>query len=231
VSPERRVARLAGAAVLIAAVGLYVLARVFDVRSALAATLDWVGALGPLGPVIFVVLYVAVTVLLLPAIVLTLGGGAVFGLARGAVLVWLGATLGATVAFIVGRYLTRGWVERRLERHTTLRALDEAVARGGWKIVALTRLSPVFPFVVLNYVYGATRVSLRQFVPATAVGMIPGITGYVYIGALAGSVVTGTRVHTPVQWALYVLGLLATVAATIYVTRLARAALRRSLPA
>lgn len=230
-SPERRALRLAGIAVLVAALALYVLSRVFDVRGALAAALDRVEALGPLAPVVFIVLYVAVTVLLLPAIVLTLGGGAVFGVARGAVLVWLGATLGATAAFAIGRYLARGWVERRLERQASLRALDEAVARDGWKIVALTRLSPAFPFVVLNYAYGVTRVPLRHFVPATAAGMIPGITAYVYLGSLAGSVLTGARGRTTVEWALYVVGLAATVAVTIYVTRLARAALRRRLPA
>jgi uncharacterized membrane protein YdjX (TVP38/TMEM64 family) len=166
----------------------------------------------------------------LPGSVLTLGAGAVFGLVKGAVLVSVAATLGATAAFLVGRYLAREWVAGKVERYPRFAAIDRAVAREGWKIVGLTRLSPVFPFNVLNYAFGLTRVSLRDYFFASWIGMMPGTVMYVYVGSLAGDLAAlgaGSRARTPVEWTLYVVGLLATVAVTVYVTRLARAALAR----
>jgi uncharacterized membrane protein YdjX (TVP38/TMEM64 family) len=215
---------LVAGAVLVAAVA----ARGLDTRTAVESALAWVTGLGPWGPAMFVLLYVVVTVLMLPAVALTLGAGALFGVVWAFVLVALGATLGAVAAFLVGRYLARDMVSRRIAASAPLGAIDEAVAREGWKIVALTRLSPAFPFVLLNYAFGLTRVSLRHYVPATLVGMMPGIALYAYLGSLAGDVAAaaaGGRARTPGEWALYGLGFLATVAVTVYVTRLARAAL------
>ena len=222
---------------VVAVVGLGLIvglgAQLGDARGWLVAAVEAVAGLGRWGLPLFVGLYVGVTVLALPAVVLTLGGGAVFGVARGALAVWIGATLGATAAFIIGRYLARGWVERRIARHPGFGAIDDAVAREGWKIVLLPRLSPAFPFVLLNYAFGLTRVSLRAYVAASAVGMIPGIAMYTYLGSLAGSLaaaLAGTTARTPAQWSLFALGLLATIAVTVYVTRLARAALARRTP-
>jgi uncharacterized membrane protein YdjX (TVP38/TMEM64 family) len=212
------------------ALALVAVARVVDAPALLRAALDWITGLGPWGLIVFVVLYVTAAVLLLPAFVLTLGAGAVFGLVRGFVAVWVGATLGALAAFLIGRYFARGWVARRIEANPRFAAIDEAVAREGWKIVGLTRMSPAFPYVVLNYAFSLTRVSVRDFVLATAAGMIPGIAMYVYIGSLAGTLAgAGERVRTPAEWTLYGVGLLATVAVTVYVTRLARAALDRRI--
>ena len=218
------------AIIVAAGLALLVAARLGDARGWLASAVEALAGLGRWGLPLFVALYVVATVLLLPAVVLTLGAGAVFGLARGAVAVWVGATLGATAAFLIGRYLARGWVERRLARHPGFRAIDDAVACEGWKIVVLTRLSPAFPFVLLNYAFGLTRVPLRSYMAASALGMIPGITMYTYLGSLAGSLaaaLAGTTARTPAQWFLFALGLLATVAVTVYVTRPARAALAR----
>ena len=206
--------------------------RALDTGAALQGPLAWVIGLGPWGPAIFVLLYVAATVLLLPAVVLTLGAGAVFGVARACVAVSVGATLGATAAFLVGRYLARGWVARRVAASATLGAIDEAVAREGWKIVALTRLSPALPFVLVNYAFSLTRVSLRHYVLASCLGMMPGIALYAYLGSLAGDVAAaaaGGRARTPWQWAVYALGFLATLAVTVYVNRVARAALDRRI--
>jgi uncharacterized membrane protein YdjX (TVP38/TMEM64 family) len=180
--------------------------------------------------VIFVLLYVVAAVLLLPGSVLTLGAGAVFGVMQGAVLVSAGATLGATAAFLVGRYLARGWVAARLQSYPRFAAIDQAVAREGWKIVGLTRLSPVFPFNLLNYAFGLTRVSLRGYVLASWIGMMPGTVMYVYVGSIAGDIATlsaGGQGRSAAEWAVYGVGLLATVVVTVYVTRLARAALVR----
>lgn len=215
-----------------AVVALLLVARAVDAPGLLRQALDGIRGLGPWGAALFVGLYVVATVLFLPGSVLTLGAGAVFGVVRGSLLVSLAATLGATAAFLVGRHAARGWVAARIEGNPTFRAIDEAVGREGWKIVGLTRLSPVFPFNLLNYAFGVTRVRLRDYVAASWAGMIPGTVMYVYLGALAGDLATlpaGGRTRAPVEWGLYVLGLLATGAVTIHVTRVARAALRRRL--
>jgi uncharacterized membrane protein YdjX (TVP38/TMEM64 family) len=220
---------VAGAGAVIAVV---LVARGLETRALLESALAWIVELGPWGPAIFVLLYVTATVLLLPAVVLTLGAGAVFGVVWAFVAVSVGATLGAVAAFLMGRCLARDWVAKRVGASARLRAVDEAVAREGWKIVALMRLSPAFPFVVLNYALSLTRVSLRHYVPATFLGMMPGIALYAYIGSLAGNVAAaaaGGRTRTPWEWALYALGLLATLVVTVYVTRLARAALDRRI--
>ncbi len=128
--------------------------------------------------------------------------------------------------------LAREMVARRVAGNPTFGALDETVASEGWKIVGLTRLSPVFPFNLLNYAFGVTRVAPRDYILASWIGMMPGTLMYVYIGSLAGSLATlgaEQRVRTPAEWALYVVGLLATVAVTVYVTRIARAALRKRI--
>jgi uncharacterized membrane protein YdjX (TVP38/TMEM64 family) len=224
--PSRtKVALWVAAALAVVAAGRYL-----DAPALLRAALDWIRDLGPWGPVIFVLLYIAATVLLLPGSVLTLGAGAVFGLVKGAALVSVAATLGATAAFVVGRYLAREWVAGKIERYPRFAAIDRAVAREGWKIVGLTRLSPVFPFNLLNYAFGLTRVSLRDYFFASWIGMMPGTVMYVYVGSLAGDLAAlgaGSRARTPAEWTLYLVGLLATVAVTVYVTRLARAALAR----
>ena len=199
-----------------------------DVTSFLRTVLQTVSDLGPWGPIAFLLVYVAATVLLLPGFILTLGAGFVFGLGWGTALVSASSTLGATASFLVGRYLAREWVAGKMRAFPRFAAVDEAVAQEGWKIVGLTRLSPVFPFNLLNYAFGITRVKLRHYVPASWLGMLPGTVLYVYIGSLAGDLATlgaEGRARTPQEWAFYVVGLLATAAVTIQVTRLARRAL------
>jgi uncharacterized membrane protein YdjX (TVP38/TMEM64 family) len=217
---------------IVAVAVVIVVARVLDVPALLQEALAWIRGLGPWGPAIFVLLYVAATVLLLPAVVLTLGAGAVFGVAQGFLMVSVGATLGATAAALIGRYLARDWVARRLAGSPKLHAIDAAVAREGWKIVLLTRLSPAFPFVGLNYAFGLTRVSLRHYVLASWIGMMPGIALYAYLGSLAGDaavVAAGGLARSAWEWGLYALGLVTTVAVTVYVTRLARRALDKRI--
>src|SRR5215510_3384490 len=129
---------------VVAAVALVFAVKYFHVQDLLQAALDWIGKLGPWGPVIFVALYVVATVLFVPGSVLTLGAGAVFGVVLGSVCVSISATLGATAAFLVGRYLARNAIARKIEKNEKFAAIDRAVAEEGWKIVFLTRLSPVF---------------------------------------------------------------------------------------
>lgn len=206
--------------------------RFLHVQDLLGTALEWIRGLGAMGPVIFLLIYILATIFFLPGSVLTLGAGAIFGLLRGSILVSIAATLGAVSAFLVGRYLARGWVEKKIEGNDRFKAIDETVAREGWKIVGLTRLSPVFPFNLLNYAYGITKVSLRDYFLASWVGMLPGTVLYVYIGSLAGDLATlGTGGGSPnaAQWALRVVGLLATVGVTVYITRIARSALRKKV--
>jgi pyruvate/2-oxoglutarate dehydrogenase complex dihydrolipoamide dehydrogenase (E3) component/uncharacterized membrane protein YdjX (TVP38/TMEM64 family) len=200
----------------------------FHVQDLLKAALDWIANLGPWGPVIFVGLYVVATVLFVPASVLTLGAGAVFGVVLGSVCVSISATLGATAAFLVGRYLARDAIARKIEKNQKFAAIDRAVADEGWKIVFLTRLSPVFPFTLLNYAFGLTRVKLSHYVLASWIGMMPGTVMYVYLGSLV-NVGAGHRQRTTGEWLLYGVGLLATLTVTIFVTRLARGALAKKI--
>jgi uncharacterized membrane protein YdjX (TVP38/TMEM64 family) len=214
-----------------AAAGIVVLlvaAHYLDAREWLMLALDRIAGLGAWGVLLFIALYILACVLFLPGSILTLGAGVLFGLFAGSVIVSVAATLGATAAFLVGRYFARDWVAGKIEGSASFRAIDDAVAREGWKIVGLTRLSPAFPFNLLNYAYGLTKVSLRDYFFASWIGMLPGTVMYVYIGSLIGDLArlgAGGRVRTGAEWALYIVGLIATVAVTIYVTRIARAAL------
>jgi len=218
--------RLAAAAIVVAV--LVLCSKYLHFQELLTSALEWVSGLGMWGPVIFIMIYIVACVLFIPGTILTLGAGVIFGVVKGAVIVSISATLGATAAFLVGRYLARGWVAKKIEGNRKFQSIDEAVAREGWKIVGLTRLSPVFPFVLLNYAYGLTKVSLRDFFFASWVGMIPGTVMYVYIGSLAGDLAkhgAGGRARTAAEWGLYGVGFLATVAVTVFVTRIARRAL------
>jgi len=216
---------------VVAAVILLAAARYFHVQDILKKSLGWVAGLGSLGPILFIGIYILACVLFIPGSILTLGAGFVFGVVKGSVTVSIAATLGATCAFLVGRYLARNWVTTMIEGNPKFEALDEAVAKEGWKIVGLVRLSPVFPFNLLNYAFGLTKVRLRHYFFASWIGMLPGTVVYVYIGSLASDLATlgeGGR-RTAAEWALYILGLVATVTVTVYVTRLARKALERKI--
>ena len=201
-----------------------------DIVPFLRQVLQSVSELGPWGPAAFLLVYVGATVLLLPGSILTLGAGFVYGLGWGTVLVSASSTLGATASFLIGRHLARDWVAGRIRAYPRFAAVDEAVAREGWKVVVLTRLSPAFPFNLLNYAFGITRVKVRHYILASWLGMLPGTILYIYIGSLAGDLATlgiGERTRTPEEWAFYVIGLAATAALTIQVTRLARRALEK----
>lgn len=216
-------------AVVIAA--LIVLAHQLNLQDALQAALIWTRDLGPWGAVAFIGIYIMATVLFVPGSLLTLGAGVIYGVAKGSLFVFLGASLGATIAFLIGRYLARNWVSKQIQSNTKFQAIDQAIAQEGAKIVLLTRLSPFFPFNLLNYGLGVTQVSLKDYVIGF-LGMIPGTVMYVYIGSLAGSLTmigAETQTTSPeaqtVQWVIRIVGLLATIAVTLYVTRLARHAL------
>ena len=196
---------------------------------AVPAFAAWVQRQGAWGAAVFVAAYVAATVAFVPGSLLTLAAGAIFGLARGTVYVLVAATLGAGLAFLVARYAARPWVERRIAANPRFAAIDRAVGTQGRWIVFLLRLSPVFPFNLLNYALGLTRVRFADYLLAS-VGMLPGTLLYVYYGKLIGEVAAlaggaPAAAKGPGYYAVLALGLAATLAVTAIVTRIARRAL------
>ncbi len=216
---------------LLALIALAAVALFFNapsrVQAALKSALDWLEHLGFWAPVVFVVLYIASCVAVLPAAVLTLGGGAVFGVLKGSILVNLAATLGATAAFLVGRYVARDWVTRRFGHHPAFAAIDRAVVEEGWKIVFLTRLAPIFPFFLMNYAYSLTRVRFSHYVFATWLGIIPGSTLFVFIGWTLRQ--AGSQQSSLTDWLKYGFIILTGIIASLYLSRVARRALARRI--
>ncbi|MBI2835491.1 MAG: TVP38/TMEM64 family protein [Acidobacteria bacterium] len=192
---------------------------------------EWVDSLGPWGPLAFIGGYIVAAVAFAPGSLLSLAGGALFGLARGIVYVFIGGTLGAAAAFLVSRYVARTLVERRLAPSPRFAAIDRAVGAEGLKIVFLLRLCPIVPYNFLNYGLGLTTVTLRDYVIAST-GMIPAITMYVYYGKVAGDVAalaSGTAVPKgAAYYMLLILGLIATIVVTTIVARMARKAIRNA---
>jgi uncharacterized membrane protein YdjX (TVP38/TMEM64 family) len=188
----------------------------------------WVDGLGFWGPAVFASGYAIAVVAFVPASLLTLAAGAIFGIVEGTVYVFVAAIVGSSLAFLVSRYVARGAVERRLEGNDRFAAIDRAVGDQGRKIVFLLRLSPVFPFNLLNYALGLTRVRFADYVLA-GIGMLPGTLLYVYSGKVAGDVAAlaaGSAAPAGMGGtALLLVGLAATVVVTTYVTRIARRAL------
>ncbi len=195
----------------------------------LATLVEDARALGPAAPAAFVLIYALAVVALIPASLLTIAGGAVFGFSWGVLYALIGATLGSTAAFLLGRSVARRLVARRLARMPRYAAIERAVSARGRRIVFLLRLSPVVPFNFLNYALGLTTVSVSDFVVAS-LGMVPGTVVYAYLGKVTGEalVLAGQAQlrHDASYYAVLLAGLAATVAATTVVTRTARRALR-----
>ncbi len=206
------------------------LVRQLPMQEAVSQVEGMLQKLGPWAPIGLGVAYVLATVLLAPASVLTLAAGALFGLGTGFVTVSLASTTGATLAFLIARYLARARVERLIAGRPALKAIDRAIEEGGWRIVALLRLSPAVPFNVQNYFYGLTSIPLRSYILASWIAMMPGTFMYVYLGHITGSAVGGRSGRSPMEWALLLAGLVATVVVTVYITRLARRQLKNYAP-
>jgi uncharacterized membrane protein YdjX (TVP38/TMEM64 family) len=220
--------KAAAAVVLIG--GLIALGVVFDVASYLRQAMQWIEGLGLIGVFAFIALYAACTVLLIPGTIPTFAAGAIFGVAQGTVLVSLGSTIGAVLAFFVGRYLARDAVSNAVSKNPKFAAIDEVVGREGWKIIGLLRLSPVVPFSLSNYFYGITAVKPVGYTLASWIGMLPGTIMYVYIGSLLGlAAAGGGQGMTTGQVVMMVVGLAATVAVTIFITRIAKKAINEKM--
>jgi len=230
---QRTVLAVLGAAAVVAVLVL------LPVNQWLLALIERIQGMGPLGAVLFVVAYVAATVLLLPGSLLTLGAGFAYGPVYGTLLVMAASNLGANAAFLLGRTVMRERISRRIAGDARFSAVDAAVGAQGFRVVLLLRLSPLFPFNLLNYALGLTRVRQRDYALASVLGMFPATLLYVYLGSLITSVAQLTSGQRPDSgpWGrvLFWGGLAATVAVTVLITRIARraldSALRQAAPA
>jgi uncharacterized membrane protein YdjX (TVP38/TMEM64 family) len=223
----RTALRLALAAVALAV--LVVLGR--RLGGELPRFAEWVEGLGAWGPIAFIAGYALAVPAFAPGLVLTLAGGALFGIARGTLYVFVAAVIGSSLSFVIARYVARPWVERRVAANASFAAIDRAIAEQGRRIVFLLRLSPVVPFNLLNYALGLSRVRYVDALVAS-IGMLPATLLYVYYGhvgrALAAAAAGGGRERGAADYALLGLGLVATIAVSTIVARIARNALREA---
>ncbi|OIT34284.1 PREDICTED: uncharacterized protein LOC109244881 [Nicotiana attenuata] len=188
--------------------------------------------LGPWGPLVLAVAYIPLTVLAVPASVLTLGGGYLFGLPVGFVADSIGATIGAAAAFLLGRTIGRSFVISKLKDYPQFRAVAIAIRKSGFKIVLLLRLVPLLPFNMLNYLLSVTPVSIWEYMLASWLGMMPITFALVYVGTTLkdiSDVTHGWGEFSKTRWAMIILGLLVSVFLIICVTRVAKAALEKAL--
>jgi len=222
--PWRRV--LLGAAILVGIAAFYGTLPVGETLQTLVRRID---ALGPWAGAVFVLVYAAASVLLLPVWILTVAAGAVFGVARGSTLVLLGATLGAMTSFALARTGLRGIVQKWARAYTAFDQLDHAIAaRGGW-IVFLVRLTPVFPFVYVNYLFGLTAIPAATYAATTIVGMTPATIVYVALGASAGAAASGQAASwSTARIVVTVAGVAAAIVVSFIVARIATRAVREA---
>ncbi|MGQ9588862.1 MAG: TVP38/TMEM64 family protein [Planctomycetota bacterium] len=210
--------------------GVLVSLRGLPMETLVSALTGWIDGLGSWGPVVFAAAYVLASLLFVPGAALTLAAGAVFGIVGGTVTVSFASTIASACAFLIARYIARGAVARRADSAPKFGAIDRAVGEGGWKIVALLRLSPAVPFTLLNYLLGLTAIGFWPSTLASWISMLPGTLLYVYLGHVGKvgleAASRGEAARSPAQLVLLIVGLLATLGVTVYTTRIARRALR-----
>jgi uncharacterized membrane protein YdjX (TVP38/TMEM64 family) len=197
--------------------------RLLPIAEWVAQFQTWVRGAGPLGYVAYVLAYIVCCIFIVPALALTLGAGAIFGFAAGSIVVLIGATLGATAAFLLARTVMRKRVERATANNAKFQALDRAIANEGNKILWLVRLSGFPPFTWVNYAFGLTGVKTLPYIAITAIGIIPGTLAFTYAGAAGAAALTGTGNRI----ALIVTAVGAVVVAVV-VGRIALKAIRRA---
>jgi uncharacterized membrane protein YdjX (TVP38/TMEM64 family) len=214
-------------------IALFLAMRFLPVQQWLRNFNDWVGQIGTAGIFIFIAVYAVATVLMAPGSILTIGAGFAFGLWKGFLAVSTGATFGASLAFLVARFIARDKIEAIAKRNETFRKIDNAIGKEGAKLIFLLRLSPVIPFNLSNYFYGLTGVRFWPYVVASWIGMIPGTFLYIYIGVASKAAVAaaarGEAVkHSWQYWTFLGVGLFATIIVTIWITKIARDALHKT---
>jgi uncharacterized membrane protein YdjX (TVP38/TMEM64 family) len=230
VSNEKKSALSRLITLIVIIIALFLAMRFLPIQQWLRSFNDWVGQMGVAGIFIFIGVYAIATVLLAPGSILTIGAGFAFGLWKGFLAVSAGATLGASLAFLVARFIARDKVEAVAKRNEKFRNIDHAIGKQGAKLIFLLRLSPVIPFNLSNYFYGLTGVKFWPYVLASWIGMMPGTFLYVYIGsagkaAVAAAAGSEAMKHGWEYWTFLSIGLVATIIVTVWVTKIARDAL------
>ena len=220
-------------ALVVVVIALFLAMKFLPVQQWLRSFNDWVGQMGVAGVFIFIAVYAVATVLLAPGAILTIGAGFAFGLWKGFLAVSGGATLGASLAFLVARFIARDKIEAIAKGNEKFRNIDRAIGKRGAKLIFLLRLSPVIPFNLSNYFYGLTGVKFWPYVLASWIGMMPGTFLYVYIGTAGKAAVAAAAGGAAVKhgwqyWTFLGFGLAATVIVTIWVTKIARDALKKT---
>ena len=226
-----RVRRVSMAAIV---VSLLAMAQALPSERLVASLSSTVESMGNWGPVVFSVVYIIAALLLVPGSALTLAAGPILGLWWGTLVISLASTIAAGLAFLLGRYVARDTVSRWARRSPNFAAIDRAVGEGGWKVVAMLRLSPVIPFSLGNYMFGLTPIGFGSYMLTSWIAMLPGTFMYVYLGYTGGVGISAAGGGAPAQrgagqWTLLIVGLLATVVVTVYVAQLARRAVRQQL--
>lgn len=202
----------------------------FGVHEQVLDLLQWFDAQGAWAPLLFILIMAAVVVLVLPGVLFTTGAGFVFGVVEGSIYVLTGTMLGATLAFLIARYLFGQRARQFIMARSRFRLVSEELTPHGWKIVLLSRMIPFFPSKIANYFFGLTPFSLRAFVGGSLLGFIPFSVYSVYLGSIAADLSTlGARNlgRSPLEWALYGAGFVAAMLAVVMLSRLARRALAR----
>ena len=221
---SKQVVKIATAILILAAlVGAF---RVLPVANWLRDFQTYVRGLGAIGYVVYIVVYAVCVVAFVPASILTLGAGAIFGFVGGVIVVVIGATLGATLSFLLARTVMRKRVEAMTAKNAKFRALDRAIARDGTKIVFLVRLAVVFPFTWLNYAFGLTAIPLWSYVAATFIGIIPATAAFVFVSSAATTAATlqaGLITKT-----VYIAGGVIAIAVSAFIGRIATRAIKRA---
>ncbi|MBE9175194.1 TVP38/TMEM64 family protein [Synechocystis salina LEGE 06155] len=204
----------------------------FNLGIALNLLLAKVKGLGWWAPLIYIAVYNLATILLLPGSLLTMKGGCLFGWWWGSTYTTIAAMIGAVIAFLIGRHFSRNWVRIKMTKYPKFKLLNNAIKKDGWKVVVLTRLSPIFPFNLLNYAFGLTDVSLKDYALGSF-AMIPATIMYSYIGSLAKDLTTigdNLSIQTQImQWSLRLCGLGATLLLMIYIKQWSDKVFRQSL--
>lgn len=188
-------------------------------------SMEWIADSGWVGVIWFIVLYTLTCVFFLPGSFLTIGAGAIYGFWFSTALVAISSTVGAVVNFLTSRYLARDWMRRKLGHSAKFRALEKAVSAEGWRMILISRMSPIIPHSLVSYAAGLIQISFWRFTFASFIGFLPQSAAYTYVGTVVGKALrtsAGVTPHDPVTWIFYGLGLVATLIVTAITTRIAR---------
>lgn len=211
---------------LLVVAAVIVLFRVLPVAIWLGNFQTYVRGLGALGYLVYIVVYALCVVAFVPASILTLGAGAIFGFAGGTIVVVIGATIGATLAFLLARTVMRKRIEAMTASNAKFRALDRAIAAEGMKIVFLVRLAVVFPFTYINYAFGLTAIPLWRYVVATLFGIIPATAAFVFASSAATRAATTST--SSITKIVYIAGGIIAIFVSVLIGRIATKAIRRA---